>query len=624
MRRQHVVRILGFAFVLFAQLYAMRLWAAPASPTISVEYPGAGSTLPYVRRSFVFGSATPGSKVSVNGTAALVAATGGWIAYVPFAPGDFHLQATATLGGVTTSYNWSVRVAQPPRTLAAIPARVDQTQPPEPANDTDLNPGDPLQLFVKASTGARVTASLGDVGTISLSEKHVASLNPSDKERILGDAAMGGEDVGGLYVGEMRIPASASGALHVTYTVTATDGSQTKTTAGGTVTVLPAGWYRVGTIVLADRKKDIDARPFGIVESDPDGGWLFFPPEHTPFEVTGRIGDYQRVALGASERGWIKRTSLSLLPEGTPKPHTSVEGVVVSNTAKTSTVVIHLTERSPFWVSESTEPPSLRVRLFNAFAATEFVRYGSDRSNVAEIRWDQPQGGVVTIDIKLRQRTLWGYRAQWQGNDLKLTIKKPPPFAAAPAAAVRGLLVVIDPGHSPDSGSVGPLGTQERDVNLSIAKRLAVHLARLGARTLLTRTSDTPVGLYDRTDIAIRANADILVSVHNNALPDGVDPFTHHGFSVYYYQPQSLGLARAIHDAYRRDTSLPDYGLYYDNLALVRPTEEPAVLTESAFIMWPPEEEQLRDPAFQDRLGATIADGINHWAASMRTREGHS
>jgi N-acetylmuramoyl-L-alanine amidase len=115
--------------------------------------------------------------------------------------------------------------------------------------------------------------------------------------------------------------------------------------------------------------------------------------------------------------------------------------------------------------------------------------------------------------------------------------------------------------------------------------------------------------------------ADVLISVHNNALPDGVDPFTHHGYSVYYYQPQSLELARAIHAAYQRLTSLPDYGLYYDNLALARPTDEPAVLTESAFIMWPPEEAELIDPSFQDKLGATIAEGVEQWATSMRARE---
>jgi N-acetylmuramoyl-L-alanine amidase len=492
---------------------------------------------------------------------------------------------------------------------------------PEPESDAELNPGDSVRLFVKASTGAHVTASMGDAAPVLLSEKRIKSLNPSDKDRILGDAVAGGDEVGGLYQGEMRIPAPATGVLHVTYTVTAIDSSQVKATAKGTLNVLPSGSYRVGTIVLADRKKDIDARPFGIVEAEPDGGWLFFPPEHTPLEVTGRIGDYERVALGTAEQGWIERHSLSLSREGRPKPHTSVEGVVVVDGARASTVVIHLTERAPFWISEFTDPPSLKVRLFNAFAATEFMRYGNDRSNVAEIRWDQPQGGIVTMDIKLRQRTLWGYHAQWDGNDLKLMIKKLPRFAPAPASALRGLLVVIDPGHSPDSGSIGPLGTQERDVNLSIAKRLAVHLESLGARTLLTRYANTAVGLYDRTDLARHANADILVSVHNNALPDGVNPFTHHGFSVYYYQPQSLGLARAIHSAYGRDTSLPDYGLYYDNLALVRPTEEPAVLTESAFIMWPPEEMDLRNPAFQDRLGATIADGIDRWAASMRARE---
>ena len=100
-----------------------------------------------------------------------------------------------------------------------------------------------------------------------------------------------------------------------------------------------------------------------------------------------------------------------------------------------------------------------------------------------------------------------------------------------------------------------------------------------------------------------------------------VDPFTHHGFSVYYYQQQSLELARDIHDAYRRDTALPDYGLYYDNLALARPTEEPAVLTESAFIMWPPEEILLRSASYQDHLAATLADGLGRWAAEMRSIE---
>jgi len=213
---------------------------------------------------------------------------------------------------------------------------------------------------------------------------------------------------------------------------------------------------------------------------------------------------------------------------------------------------------------------------------------------------------------------LWGYRADWNGDDLVIAIKKPPSLAAPPESALTGLVIVIDPGHSPDVGATGPLGTQERDVNLAISKQLATRLDALGARAVLTRTANVPVGLYDRPAFAAQQSADILISVHNNALPDGTDPFTHHGYAVYYFRRQSLGLATAIHQAYARSLNIPDEGLYQDELALTRATEEPAVLTESAFIMWPPEESDLRDPVFRDQCAQAIADGVNAWVASTR------
>ncbi|MDQ6767067.1 MAG: N-acetylmuramoyl-L-alanine amidase [Candidatus Eremiobacteraeota bacterium] len=602
---------------------AAQALAEAANSALRIVYPGEGSKLPFLRRSFVFGSTEPGATVSVNGSAALVAPSGGWIAFVPFAPGDFRLHVVSRRAGNSVVADRIVSVAQPLRTLAPSPARVDSIVAPAPTEDMTLESGDSVHLFIKASTGARVTASVeGAIERSPLVETQTSSLNPSDKERILGDVMAGGDIVGGLYEGDVRLPAAAAGPLRVSYTVSAGDGTEAKATAKGAITITPSSPRRVGFIVLSDHNKDIDARPYGIVESEPDGGWLFFPPERTPFEISGAAGDYYRVALGTSEHAWIQKQSLSLAPRGTPPPRPSLEGVVVLDSGREATVLIHLSGRAPFWVTETADEPSLRIRVFGASADTDFVRYGNDRSNVSEVRWDQLEGGVASVNLKLRQHTMWGYHAQWDGNDIKLVIKKPPLFRPAPASALQGLLVVIDPGHSPDTGAIGPLGTRERDINLAIAKRLATRLESMGARTMLTRTANIPVGLYDRTNLAARVGADVLISIHNNALPDGVDPFTHHGFSVYYYQPQSLELARAIHSAYGRHTELPDYGLYYDNLALARPTEEPAVLTESAFIMWPPEEIALRSPAFQEKLAAALADGMSRWAASMRSREG--
>jgi N-acetylmuramoyl-L-alanine amidase len=593
--------------------------AAQASDVrLTVVYPGEGDKLPFVRESFVFGSAAPGSHVSVNGIPALVAPGGGWIAYVPFEPGDFRLHVVAQSGDRQAAVDRIIRVTPPLQTLPPVPARIDAAMAAAPSEDMTLQAGDGVRLFVKASTGARVFASANGTSPVPLTETSAPELIPTEQQRVLGDMTASGETVSGLYQGELRIPQSAAGTLRITYAVEASDGSSATETAQGVITVEPQGWYRVGSVVLADHRKDIDARPYGVVESAPDGGWLMFPPANTRLEITGSEGPYYRVKLGANQEAWIRKESLRLAAAGTPALHAVVGGIIIRDGARWGTVLIHVSQRVPFSIDESTAGPSLQVHFYNAAASTDLIRYGSDRSNIREVRWEQLPGDEVTVTVFLRQRALWGYHAAWEGSDLALAVKKPPAFKRPPAEALSGLLVVIDPGHSPDSGAIGPLGTWERDVNLGIAKRLAAHLEALGARAVLTRTANVPVGLYDRPQLAARLGADVLISVHNNALPDGVNPFTHHGFSVYYYQPQSLELARAIHAAYLRDTQLADYGLYYDNLALTRATEEPAVLTESAFVMWPPEESELRDPSFQDRLGMTMADGLERWAESMR------
>ncbi len=590
---------------------------------LRIAYPADGAHLPYVTKSFVFGQAPQGAAVSVNGTPAAVAPSGGWIAFVPFSPGRFALHVTASLRGAVLGADSAVSVAAPPRSLPASPARADGDVPAAPQADVAVEPGDEVRLSVKASASSRVSATLpGIAAAVPLLETTASSLSPNDQARVLGGARAGGDTISGVYEGEVRVPASAANArAPVTYSIVATDGSTAAVTSKGVVSVQPLSARHVGVVVLADRAHDIDARPYGIVESSPDGGWLFFPPAGTPFAVTGSDGDYYRVALGSDQEGWINKRSLVLQFAGKPMPSADVQDVGIADGLRATTVRIHLTARVPYRIDESPNGPSLRVRLYNATAGTDYIAYGHDKAPIRSVRWDQLPGGIAAVDIDLRQRTLWGYHADWDGDDLRLTIKKPPRMAKAPAPALRGLLVVVDPGHSPDTGAIGPLGTQERDVNLAIAKRLAVHLQSLGARAVLTRYANVPVGLYDRTGLAAKLNADILISVHNNALPDGSDPFSHHGFSVYYYQPHSLELARFIHASYARRTHLVDYGLYYDNLALARPTEEPAVLTESAFIMWPPEEMLLRDPAFRDRLGSTIAAGIERWAEAMRAKE---
>src|SRR5690606_16988244 len=146
------------------------------------------------------------------------------------------------------------------------------------------------------------------------------------------------------------------------------------------------------------------------------------------------------------------------------------------------------------------------------------------------------------------------------------------------------------------AGATGPTGLTEAEATLAIAIRLKDLLEARGAEVVMTRSSGEPVALADRPAMARQARAHALVSIHANALPDGVNPFRAHGTGTYYCHPQSDALARHVQAGMTGRLGLRDRGVYYDNLALVRPTWMPAILCEGAFMMIPEQEAALRNP----------------------------
>jgi N-acetylmuramoyl-L-alanine amidase len=86
-----------------------------------------------------------------------------------------------------------------------------------------------------------------------------------------------------------------------------------------------------------------------------------------------------------------------------------------------------------------------------------------------------------------------------------------------PTSAVR--TIAIDPGHGgEDEGVKGAGGTKEKDLALSVARRLKAAIeARLGVRVVLTRDDDHNIAIDGRTAIANNNKADLLISLHANA-----------------------------------------------------------------------------------------------------------
>jgi N-acetylmuramoyl-L-alanine amidase len=98
-----------------------------------------------------------------------------------------------------------------------------------------------------------------------------------------------------------------------------------------------------------------------------------------------------------------------------------------------------------------------------------------------------------------------------------------------------------------------------------------------------------------------------------------VNPFVNNGTSVYYFQPRSAGLARALDRALVRELGVRDLGMGRGDYALVRPTWMPAALTEGLFMMIPEQEAMLRSEDGQWRYARALADGI---ATFLRERAG--
>ena len=131
---------------------------------------------------------------------------------------------------------------------------------------------------------------------------------------------------------------------------------------------------------------------------------------------------------------------------------------------------------------------------------------------------------------------------------------------------------------------------------------------------MLTRETDVEVALLERSAMAQKAGAEIFVSIHTNAIPDGVDPNTVSGAGGYFFQPQSRALAQSILESISK--TLPEVGndgVHYQNLAVARPTQMPQVLIETAFMVNKSNLRILMSEAGQERFATAIAQGIENF-----------
>lgn len=170
-----------------------------------------------------------------------------------------------------------------------------------------------------------------------------------------------------------------------------------------------------------------------------------------------------------------------------------------------------------------------------------------------------------------------------------------------------GKLVFLDAGHGGvDPGAVGN-GLNEKDITLSITLKVGKILQSKGLEVMYSRTTDVYNAFTQIPSVANRADADLFVSIHCNSFSSLSSSGTE-CFTTASAGSKTKALAKTVADRLASGLSLVNRGPKEAGYAVLRLSDMPAILIETAFISNAADSQKLRDR--QDEFAAIIADCI--------------
>lgn len=174
--------------------------------------------------------------------------------------------------------------------------------------------------------------------------------------------------------------------------------------------------------------------------------------------------------------------------------------------------------------------------------------------------------------------------------------------------------ITVDPGHSgPFEPGACAENLTEAEVVLSIGHTLTAILGAAGHNVLLTRTQNIETdGLAFRADMANEQPADLFVSIHCNSAESAAAQ----GTEVYCFPGSSQGaaLADCIRKRIVAAMATVDRGTKEANFQVLRETDCPAVLVETAFISSPSDRAKLASLTGRVAFAIAIYQGLQDFA----------
>lgn len=352
----------------------------------------------------------------------------------------------------------------------------------------------------------------------------------------------------------------------------------------------------------------------------------------------------------------------------------TVHNLRLWSSPESTRIVLDLSQAVQYKTSVLSNPHRLVIDLDETQCVGNFEKLKLTHTGIVSItRQNKQKQCQITLELDrtrpfeifmLKPNESYGYRLV---IDLA---KRPIPFNEPPKGC-RDFLVAIDAGHGGDDpGAVGPLlGTQEKEVVLAVAKKLAKLINQeKGMQAILIREGDYYLGLRKRTNLARKQHADVFVSIH-------ADSFSNpraHGASTFVLSQKGasssaaarwlaehenrsdliggvrledksnvlasvlLDLSQSVNREASEDLAdillctLGEVGHLHHRqvqragFMVLKSPDIPSVLVELGFLSHPKEEEKLRNADHQNRLAQALFKGIKQFLAQQPSPMHHA
>ncbi|MTJ50576.1 N-acetylmuramoyl-L-alanine amidase [Dolichospermum sp. UHCC 0259] len=329
-------------------------------------------------------------------------------------------------------------------------------------------------------------------------------------------------------------------------------------------------------------------------------------PKGTMASVTGKEGEWLRLDYGA----WINSKETTII-SGAVAPQTVIRSVGYRQLAEATEIRFPLQIPVPVSVEQGNN--SFMLTLYNTITQTDTIRL-DDNPLISHLNWQQVSPKQVKYTFNLKNLQQWGYKLRYDNTTLVLTLRHPPKLKNSKLLPLSGIKIVLDPGHGgKESGSSRPTGYLAKDVNLLVSKLLRDELAKRGATVVMTRDDDQDVSLVQRQEIINQEEPAIALSLHYNFLPDNSNTANTRGLVSFWYHPQAHSPTVFLHNYLVNKLPQPSFGVFWNNLALTRPSAAPSVLLEFRFMKNANEFEDIVNPQQQQKIANILADGVTEW-----------